>query len=92
MTLVNMRENGVRLLCVTCELCHHDALMNVDTFDDAIPVRAWSAPRVRDRRCIFAHACKLGLEGIVSKHRDHPYRSGHSKTWLKVKNPSAPAF
>jgi bifunctional non-homologous end joining protein LigD len=39
---------------------------------------------------IFAHACKLGLEGIVSKHRERPYRSGPSKTWLKVKNPAAP--
>jgi bifunctional non-homologous end joining protein LigD len=26
----------------------------------------------------FAHACKLGCEGIVSKHREHPYRSGPS--------------
>jgi ATP-dependent DNA ligase len=33
---------------------------------------------------------KLGLEGIVSKHREHPYRSGSSKVWLKVKNPKAP--
>jgi bifunctional non-homologous end joining protein LigD len=39
---------------------------------------------------IFAHACKLGLEGIVSKDRTRPYRSGPSKTWLKVKNPNAP--
>jgi hypothetical protein len=40
MTLANMRENGVRSLSVTCELCHHEALMNVDVFDDAIPVPA----------------------------------------------------
>jgi bifunctional non-homologous end joining protein LigD len=38
---------------------------------------------------IFAHACKLGPEGIVSKHREHPYRSGPSKAWLKIKNPDA---
>jgi bifunctional non-homologous end joining protein LigD len=43
-----------------------------------------------DGAAIFAHACKLGLEGIVSKHREHPYRSGPSKAWLKIKNPSAP--
>jgi bifunctional non-homologous end joining protein LigD len=43
-----------------------------------------------DGATIFAHACKLGLEGIVSKHREHPYRSGRSKAWLKVKNPAAP--
>jgi bifunctional non-homologous end joining protein LigD len=39
---------------------------------------------------IFEHACRLGFEGIVSKHRGHPYRSGPSKSWLKVKNPKAP--
>jgi bifunctional non-homologous end joining protein LigD len=31
-----------------------------------------------DGAVIFTHACRLGLEGIVSKHRDHPYRSGPS--------------
>jgi hypothetical protein len=30
MTLANTRENGVRSLSVTCELCQHKALMNVD--------------------------------------------------------------
>jgi hypothetical protein len=43
-----------------------------------------------DGATIFAHACKRGLEGIVSKRRKSPYRSGQSKTWLKVKNPQAP--
>jgi ATP-dependent DNA ligase len=36
-------------------------------------------------------ACKLGLEGIVSKREDSPYRSGRSPDWLKMKNPDAPA-
>jgi bifunctional non-homologous end joining protein LigD len=35
--------------------------------------------------------CQLGLEGIVSKKLNAPYRSGPSKTWIKVKNPKAPA-
>jgi hypothetical protein len=35
---------------------------------------------------VFAHACKLGLEGIVAKRRDRPYRSGRSPDWIKVKN------
>jgi ATP-dependent DNA ligase len=43
-----------------------------------------------DGATIFEHACKLGAEGIVSKHREHPYRSGPSKMWLKIKNPTAP--
>jgi bifunctional non-homologous end joining protein LigD len=40
---------------------------------------------------VFRHACKLGLEGIVSKRKDSPYRSGRSPDWLKFKNPDAPA-
>lgn len=33
----------------------------------------------------FAQACKQGLEGIVSKRCDAPYRGGRSRAWLKVK-------
>jgi bifunctional non-homologous end joining protein LigD len=40
---------------------------------------------------VFRHACQLGFEGIVSKRRDSPYRSGRSRDWLKCKNPAAPA-
>jgi bifunctional non-homologous end joining protein LigD len=43
-----------------------------------------------DGAAIFAHACRLGAEGIVSKRRDHPYCAGRSKAWLKIKNPAAP--
>jgi bifunctional non-homologous end joining protein LigD len=39
---------------------------------------------------MFAHACDMGLEGIISKDRTRPYQSGPSKTWLKTKNPAAP--
>ena len=40
---------------------------------------------------MFAAVCQLGLEGIVSKKLDAPYRSGPSKTWIKVKNPKLAA-
>jgi ATP-dependent DNA ligase len=40
---------------------------------------------------LFAAACQLGLEGIVSKKLNAPYKSGPSKAWLKIKNPKAPA-
>jgi len=40
---------------------------------------------------IFKAICKLGLEGIVSKRIDAPYRSGRARSWIKVKNPKAPA-
>lgn len=40
---------------------------------------------------MFREACARGLEGIVSKRRDRPYRSGKCPDWVKVKNPHAPA-
>lgn len=39
----------------------------------------------------FEAVCKFGLGGILSKKLDAPYRSGRSGTWIKVKNPNAPA-
>jgi bifunctional non-homologous end joining protein LigD len=44
-----------------------------------------------DGELVFRHACKLGLEGIVSKRLGSRYRSGRSPDWLKMKNPDAPA-
>ncbi|MBZ9735006.1 DNA ligase D [Mesorhizobium sp. CA18] len=34
---------------------------------------------------VFDHACRMGLEGVVSKRADSPYRSGVQTSWLKVK-------
>lgn len=34
---------------------------------------------------MLAKSCSLGLEGIVSKQSDAPYRSGREKSWLKSK-------
>jgi ATP-dependent DNA ligase len=45
-----------------------------------------------DGGLIFEHACKLKLEGIVSKRVDLPYRGGVSKSWVKVKNKNHPAI
>ena len=44
-----------------------------------------------DGPTVFAHVSKLGLEGVVSKRADAPYRSGPSRTWLKSKNPASEA-
>ena len=38
-----------------------------------------------DGQIIFKHACEMGLEGIVSKRRDAPYRSGRSENFIKTK-------
>ena len=34
---------------------------------------------------VLRHACRLGLEGVVSKLRDSPYRSGRARSWIKSK-------
>jgi len=61
-------------------------------------VAAKASPGIRfnehiegDGPTVFAHACKLGLEGIVSKRKDSAYRSGRSPDWLKMKNPACAA-
>jgi bifunctional non-homologous end joining protein LigD len=41
---------------------------------------------------VFQQACRMGLEGIVSKRLSAPYRSGPSRDWIKVKNPNRPAM
>jgi bifunctional non-homologous end joining protein LigD len=41
---------------------------------------------------LFQKACEFGLEGIVSKHRDRPYRGGRQPNWVKNKNRKHPAM
>ena len=41
---------------------------------------------------LFRKACEFGLEGLVSKRADRPYRGGRSKDWIKVKNRQHHAF
>jgi bifunctional non-homologous end joining protein LigD len=41
---------------------------------------------------LFRAACNMGLEGLVSKRRDRPYRAGPSKHWIKVKIPASAAM
>jgi bifunctional non-homologous end joining protein LigD len=42
-----------------------------------------------DGPAVFAHACRLGAEGIVSKRLGSPYRSGPHPAWVKVRNPAS---
>ncbi|WP_226739729.1 DNA ligase D [Microvirga lenta] len=38
-----------------------------------------------DGASLIRHACRMGLEGIVSKRADQPYKSGRGEHWLKSK-------
>ena len=41
---------------------------------------------------LFDAACKMGLEGLVSKHRERAYRVGRCDHWIKNKNRNHPAY
>lgn len=38
-----------------------------------------------DGATLLRHACRMGLEGIISKRADQPYRSGRNNDWVKSK-------
>ena len=64
-------RSGARALRVCSPAPTQDLLRLSESFDD--PVKLLEA------------AIKLGLEGIVSKRREQPYRSGPNSGWVKVK-------
>ncbi|WP_349253713.1 DNA ligase [Bradyrhizobium sp. CB82] len=41
---------------------------------------------------LFRAACRMGLEGFISKHRDRPYPGGRQKHWVRVKKRQHPAM
>lgn len=49
---------------------------------------------VGDGQALYEAACRMGLEGIVSKKLTSPYRPGpkRSLSWVKVKNKRAPGY
>jgi bifunctional non-homologous end joining protein LigD len=51
----------------------------------ATPAIRFSESFEDDGPTIARMACQMGLEGIIAKRRDAPYRSGRSETWLKIK-------
>lgn len=58
----------------------HDGAIRLSEDIDADPV------------ALLDHACRLGLEGIVGKRLDRPYRSGKTGDWIKLKCIQSGAF
>ncbi|KUL95178.1 DNA ligase [Bosea sp. WAO] len=48
------------------------------------PLR-YSEHFVEPGQTMLRHACRMGLEGVVSKRADAPYRSGRGRDWIKSK-------
>jgi ATP-dependent DNA ligase len=68
---------------------HQWQICNIVIFSDA--QQAIYNGEEQDAATVFEHACKLGVEGIVSKRKDSRYFSGRSPYWLKMKNPASAA-
>ena len=49
------------------------------------PVLRYSEHFEEDGELVLRHACRLSLEGIISKLRHAPYHSGRGKDWIKSK-------
>ncbi|HEY1261277.1 MAG TPA: DNA ligase D [Stellaceae bacterium] len=60
------------------------ALAGIVPPDSAGMVR-YSDHQAGDGPAFFAEACRFGIEGIVSKRRDKPYRPGRNDNWRKIK-------
>ena len=86
-----------RLVYFVFDLLHYDG---VDLTGEPLEVRkdklrtilAGEGPPLKmgehvrdDGKAFFAEVCKLGLEGIIAKRVDKPYRAGRSPEWVKVK-------
>lgn len=52
---------------------------------DTAPLLTYAEHLEMSGKDVFDHACRMGLEGIVSKRVDAVYRSGVQTSWLKVK-------
>lgn len=53
--------------------------------EGAPPVLRYSEHFEENGKLVLRHACRLSLEGIISKDRDAPYRSGRVRDWIKAK-------
>jgi hypothetical protein len=49
-TIGNMRQQDVQSLFVYCNGCHHQTVLNVDSFGDDVTVPSFG-PRMRCQRC-----------------------------------------
>ena len=46
MTLASMRANGVRSLWAVCAVCHHEVVLNVDTYNEAVTIPSFGPEMV----------------------------------------------
>ena len=79
-----LRVEGVDLRLRPLEARRETLMWLVDGVDRILFSEALAA----EGAIVFAKACELGLEGIVSKRHGSLYRGGRSRHWLNTKNPN----
>jgi ATP-dependent DNA ligase len=80
--LLRLNNDGLRLRPIEAR---REALMRLVAGVNGILL---GEALVAEGAVVFAKACELSLEGIVSKRAGSFYRSGKSRNWLKTKNPN----
>jgi bifunctional non-homologous end joining protein LigD len=66
-------------------LTRKEALAKILGSRDGAGVLRYSDHWTSKGEALLEQACRKGLEGIVSKRADQPYRPGRSRDWVKVK-------
>jgi bifunctional non-homologous end joining protein LigD len=66
--------------------------MLAETLVQAAPGLDLSPHSLEGGEGLLKAACERGLEGIVAKRRNSPYRSGRVESWLKIKCTNVEAF
>ncbi len=71
---------------------HERRQMLEDLFDGNEGAIKFSESIEADGDELLKQACALGLEGIIAKHGDRPYRPGRNGDWLKIKCVQSDSF
>jgi bifunctional non-homologous end joining protein LigD len=87
------REAARTAILYAFDLIEHDGedLRNLPFLDRKAALARLLRDAKADGPTVFAHACQLGAEGIVSKKIDGAYQSGPCRVWVKVRNPASVA-
>jgi bifunctional non-homologous end joining protein LigD len=76
--------NGQDLMSVPLLSRKQDLAEILKTKSSASAVR-YSEHWLGEGNRLYDEACRSGLEGVISKRADQPYRSGRGRDWVKIK-------
>lgn len=71
---------------------HERREMLRDLLEDRVGAILFSESVDADGEALLQSACELGLEGIIAKHEDRPYRPGRTGDWIKIKCVQSDSF